>query len=281
MIKFGQSGNSEAFYNAGNVDSVLSPKWVKDMGLDCFEYSFGRGVNLSSKKAEEIGKAFSDLGVEISVHCPYFINFASPEEEKIQNSYNYVLSSLKMGKIMGAKRAVFHPGAQGKLSREEAYNKTNESLKVLADKIYENKFDDMIVCPETMGKSAQIGTVLEVANFCTLAPFYYPCVDFGHVNSLWQGKLKAPSDYLEIFDTLESKNGFEKVKNMHVHFSKIMYSAKGEVKHLTFEDTEYGPNPIDFLTAVKQRGLTPFILSESAGTQDIDAKIMKDIYNSL
>jgi deoxyribonuclease-4 len=132
-----------------------------------------------------------------------------------------------------------------------------------------------------MGKSAQIGTVEEVANFCTLAPFYYPCVDFGHVNSLWQGKLKSPSDYLEIFDTFESKIDGEKVKNMHVHFSKIMYSAKGEVKHLTFDDTEYGPNPVDFLTAVKMRGLTPFILSESAGTQDIDAKIMKDIYFSL
>ena len=105
----------------------------------------------------------------------------------------------------------------------------------------------MIICPETMGKSAQIGTVDEIVEFCKIAPFYYPCVDFGHVNSLWQGALKTPEDYLDIFNTIENGLGFEKLNGMHVHFSKIMYSAKGEVKHLTFDDTEYGPNPEDFI----------------------------------
>jgi deoxyribonuclease-4 len=179
---------------------------------------------------------------------------------------------------MGAKRAVFHPAAQGKLDRETAVNLTKERLKILADKIYENGFDDMIVCPETMGKSAQIGTVQEIVDFCKIAPFYYPCVDFGHVNSLWQGALKSPSDYVDIFDTIESGLGFDKLNNMHVHFSKIMYSGKGEVKHLTFEDTEYGPNPEDFITALKVKKIEPYIVSESAGTQDIDAKIMQELY---
>ncbi|MBR3803871.1 MAG: TIM barrel protein [Clostridia bacterium] len=278
MIKFGPSGNSEAYHNAGYQGSSNSAKWVKDMGLNAFEYSFGRGVNVSEQKAIEIGESFKNYGVEISVHCPYFINFAGVDEQKVENSYGYVLSSLKIGKLMGAKRAVFHPAAQGKLDRETAVNLTKERLKILADKIYENGFDDMIVCPETMGKSAQIGTVQEIVDFCKIAPFYYPCVDFGHVNSLWQGALKSPSDYVDIFDTIESGLGFDKLNNMHVHFSKIMYSGKGEVKHLTFEDTEYGPNPEDFITALKIKKIEPFIVSESAGTQDIDAKIMQELY---
>ena len=68
---------------------------------------------------------------------------------------------------------------------------------------------------------------------------------------------------------------------MHVHFSKIMYSGKGEVKHLTFEDAEYGPDPELFIRAVIRKSATPYVISESAGTQDVDAKTMKDIYNSL
>ena len=278
MIKFGPSGNSELYHSKGYQGSSNSAKWVKDMGLNAFEYSFGRGVNVSEQKAIEIGESFKNYGVEISVHCPYFINFAGVDEQKVENSYGYVLSSLKIGKLMGAKRAVFHPAAQGKLDRETAVNLTKERLKILADKIYENGFDDMIVCPETMGKSAQIGTVQEIVDFCKIAPFYYPCVDFGHVNSLWQGALKSPSDYVTIFDTIESGLGFDKLNNMHVHFSKIMYSGKGEVKHLTFEDTEYGPNPEDFITALKIKKIEPFIVSESAGTQDIDAKIMQELY---
>lgn len=281
MIKFGPSGNSELYHGAGYQGSSNSALWVKEMGLDCFEYSFGRGVNISEQKALEIGELFKVQNIEISVHCPYFINFAGLDEEKIENSYGYVLSSLKAGRLMGAKRAVFHPGSLGKQQREDAVNLTKKRLEILAQKIEDEGYYDMIICPETMGKSAQIGTVMEIAEFCTIAPFYYPCVDFGHVNSLWQGKLKSPSDYLDIFSTVESTCGFEKLDNMHVHFSKIMYSQKGEVKHLTFEDDTYGPNPKDFLIAVKEKNINPYIVSESAGTQDIDAKFMKDVYFSL
>ena len=42
MIKFGPSGNSEAFALAGYSTGEQAADWVKNMGLDCFEYSFGR-----------------------------------------------------------------------------------------------------------------------------------------------------------------------------------------------------------------------------------------------
>ena len=87
MIKFGPSGNSVAFQLAGKSKSEESAKWVKDLGLDCFEYSFGRGVNMSDEKALSIGSAFKESGVEISVHAPYYINFANPEEENAKKSY--------------------------------------------------------------------------------------------------------------------------------------------------------------------------------------------------
>lgn len=281
MIKFGPSGNGEAFYNKGFSKSVQSATHVKDLNLDCFEYSFGRGVNLSEQKAIEIGEAFKSAGIEISVHCPYYINFAGLDEEKVENSFGYVLSSLKAGRLMGAKRAVFHPGALGKQQREDAVKLTEKRLEILANRIQEQGFADMIICPETMGKSAQIGRVDEIANFCNIAPFFYPCVDFGHVNSLYQGSLKSSQDFLDVFKVFESVCGFEKLNNMHVHFSKIMYSNKGEIKHLTFDDEIYGPRHEDFLTAVKQKNIEPYIISESAGTQDIDAKIMKDYYDKL
>ena len=72
--------------------------------------------------------------------------------------------------------------------------------------------------------------------------------------------------------------GFEKMKNFHVHFSKIMYSAKGEIKHLTFADTEYGPEFEPFIDSIIKLGLEPYIVSESDGTQDIDALSMKNYY---
>ena len=75
--------------------------------------------------------------------------------------------------------------------------------------------------------------------------------------------------------------GYDRMRNFHVHFSKIMYSAKGEVKHLTFEDEVYGPEFAPLAVALKKLDLHPYVVSESAGTQTEDAEEMKKIYQSL
>ena len=278
MIKFGPSGNSESFYEAGYSHTEQAAKFVRDRGLDCFEYSFGRGVRMSEDTAISIANAFQKENVEISVHAPYFINFANPDDEMAAKSYGYVLDSAKACKLMGGKRVVFHPAAQGKATRQEAVALTIERLKILRDYIYLNNLEDMIFCPETMGKLAQIGTIEEVTEFCLVDKVFTPCVDFGHVNSREQGSLKTVEDYKSRLEYMIEKLGFERMKNFHVHFSKIMYGAKGEIKHLTMEDTVFGPEFEPLAIALKDLKLEPFIVSESAGTQIEDALQMKKIY---
>ena len=278
MIKFGPSGNSESFYEAGYAHTEQAARFVRERGLDCFEYSFGRGVRMSEGTAFSIADAFLKEGVEISVHAPYFINFANPDDEMAAKSYGYVLDSAKACKMMGGKRVVFHPAAQGKATRQEAVALTIERLKILRDYIYLNNLEDMIFCPETMGKLAQIGTIEEVTEFCLVDSVFTPCVDFGHVNSREQGSLKTVQDYKSRLEYMIEKLGFERMKNFHVHFSKIMYGAKGEIKHLTMEDTAFGPEFEPLAIALKDLGLEPFIVSESAGTQIEDALLMKKIY---
>ena len=278
MIKFGPSGNCESFYAEGYSHTEEAAAFVKNRGLDCFEYSFGRGVRMSEDKAISIGEAFQKEGVEISAHAPYFINFANPDDEMAAKSYGYVLDTAKALKFMGGKRVVFHPAAQGKMPREEAVALTEERLKILRDYIYLNDMQDMIFCPETMGKLAQIGTVEEITRFCKIDPIYLPCVDFGHVNAREQGSLKTVADYKDRLSYMIAELGQERMRHFHVHFSKIMYSAKGEIKHLTFADEVYGPEFEPLAVALKELGLEPYIVSESAGTQAEDALQMKKVY---
>lgn len=281
MIKFGPSGAPTRFYDEGHKTTEEMPLWVKQNGLDCFEYSFGRGVNLGEAKAKSIAEAFKKENIEISVHAPYFINLATPEKEKAENSFNYILSSAVVGRIMGANRVVFHPAAQGKESRETAVNRTIARLIELKSIIEERGLTDMKFCPETMGKIAQIGTIEEITHFCTLADFYYPTVDFGHVNAREQGSLKTKEDYIVRLKYMMNLLGYAKVNDMHVHFSKVEYTAKGEKRHLTFEDTIFGPDYKPFIEAIVELNLHPYIVSESAGTQADDAKTMKDYYEFL
>ena len=278
MIKFGPSGNCESFYAEGNKHTEQAAEFVKNRGLNCFEYSFGRGVKMSEEKAISIGEAFANAGVEISVHAPYFINFANPDDDMAQKSYAYVLDSARMCKLMGGKRIVFHPSTQGKATRFEAVEKTKERLHVLAEYIRLNGMEEMYFCPETMGKEAQIGTIEEIVDFCKIAPFYIPCVDFGHINAREHGSLQTVEDYRARLQYMIDELGMEKMQKMHVHFSKIMYGAKGEIKHLTFADEVYGPSFEPLAMALKQVGLQPYIVSESDGTQAEDALAMKNAY---
>lgn len=281
MIKFGPSGNSAAFAAAGFVGSEHSAEWVKNMGLDCFEYSFGRGVNLTDAKAIAIGETFKKAGVEISVHAPYYVNFANPDDEAAEKSYNYVLDSAAKCVLLGGNRVVFHPASQGKLVREEAVSLTEERLRNLRDKIYERGLQNVRFCPETMGKLGQIGTIAEITEFCRLDGVFVPAVDFGHINAREQGSLKTEKDYEDRLRYMTDELGYEKMKDFHVHFSKIEYGAKGELRHLTFEDEEYGPEFAPLAKVLKRLALEPYIVSESAGTQDVDAKKMKEIYFSV
>ncbi len=281
MIKFGPSGNSQSFYAAGYEHTEEAAAYVKEMGLDCFEYSFGRGVRMGEEKARSIGAAFAKEGVEISVHAPYFINFANPDDEMAAKSYGYVLDSAKMVKAMGGRRVVFHPAAQGKDAREIAVSRAEDRLKILRDYIYLNALQDCMFCPETMGKLAQVGTVEEIARFCLVDEIFTPCVDFGHVNAREQGSLKTEEDYRRLLEYLVEKLGYERMKHFHVHFSKIMYGAKGEIKHLTFADEIYGPEFLPLARVLKEMKLEPYIVSESDGTQAEDALAMKRMYEAL
>lgn len=278
--QFGPSGHDETFTEEGNTATLQMPKWLNSKDLSLFEYSLGRGVRIGADAAEAIGNEADKYGIEMSVHAPYFINFASVEQEKADNSITYLTSSLKVLRHFNGSRCVFHTGAEGKQPRAEAFARAKDNFSRALSEIKELNLDDLIVCPETMGKQAQIGTVEEVIELCTLGDNVYPCIDFGHVNSLYQGALKTESDFQRIIDKMFDGLGEVKTKNMHVHFSKIQYGAKGEIRHLTFEDTIYGPEFEPFCNVIIKNNLTPHILSESAGTQMRDARTMQEIFNS-
>ena len=77
------------------------------------------------------------------------------------------------------------------------------------------------------------------------------------------------------------KSDEEVAKQFHAHFSRIAYTKGGEKCHLTFADTEYGPPHEPLLALLKERGLTPTIICESAGTQAEDAAELAKTYAAL
>lgn len=276
MLRIGPSGNSLSFYTAGYKHTYEAAKWVNDLGLSAFEYSFGRGVSMSEATAEKIKTEFLKYNVEISAHAPYYTNFSNPDPEMIEKSIGYIRQSISAISRMGGRRVVFHPASCGKMERDDAVTLAHKNISKMMDGL-EGEF---ILCPETMGKLNQIGTVEEIVSFCKLDNRLIPCYDFGHINSYLQGGIKGYDDYKRIIDYTFEQLGEKKAKKIHIHFSKIMYGHKGELKHLTFEDTKYGPEYGPLAKVIDEFKMEPFIICESDGTMAEDALTMKNFHGA-
>ena len=281
IAKFGAAGNSDSFYAEGHKASEEMPKWLMERGLDAYKYQCGNGVRCGEATARKIAAAAEENGIVMSVHSPYYINLATPEEEKRAGGINYIMQSAQLVKYLGGDRVVVHSGALGKLSREEATEYAKKTLTLAREALVSAGFENVRLCIETMGKINQLGNLEEVMELCSLDESFLPCIDFGHLNARTLGGLSTFEDFNEVFTKIENKLGLSRLREFHSHFSKIEYTTGGEKKHLTFEDTVYGPNFEPVVELILKKNCSPTIICESAGTQAEDAKKMKDYYEKI
>lgn len=277
---FGPAGASDSF-SRQYKSSVHAPKWLAQMGLGCFEYQCGRGVNIGFDTASLIGAQAREHGIVMSLHSPYFINLSSRESQRVEKNLKYITDACRAAEWMGGDRVVVHCGGLSGLERRQAFENTVLNLRDALARLEAERLDHIALCIETMGKVKTIGSVHEVAQLCATDRRLVPCIDFGHVNSREGGSLKGVEDYLGLLDILEEHIGRQRTKSFHAHFSRIEYSAGGEVRHHTFADRQYEPDYEPMLEAVARRGYTPRIICESAGTQAEDALEMKAYYEKL
>lgn len=279
-VRFGPAGQCRYAKELKIKSTMEYLDYLHSLGLSAFEYQCGRGVNIGEEKAQILGAHAAKLGIELSVHAPYYISLASREEEKRLKSIDYILQSAAAVSAMGGRRVVVHPGGLNGRTRKEAAELAASTLAEARCALDAAGFRKVILCPETMGKVSQLGDLDEVLFFCRQDVRALPCIDFGHMNARTHGGLSEKSAFAALLDRMEEELG-ERARSFHVHFSKIEYSAGGEVRHLTFEDTRFGPNFEPLMELISERSLQPVIICESAGTQSEDACAMMTCYKSM
>lgn len=279
MIKFGASGCGDEFYAQGHSGINEVPQWIKNYGLDAYEYSFGHGYQMTIETAKKTGELFKQFDIAVSLHAPFYINFANPDPIMYEKTKGYIKTGIRFLRAFGADRLIFHPASCGKLSREEALSLTQRRFDEFFNALeQEGSLNGLWMCPETMGKTMQIGSYKEVVQLCKCNKHLVPTFDFGHINALEQGSLKTAEDFKKVFDYCIENLGFERTNNCHIHFSKIQYGAKGEIKHLNFDDNIYGPNFEPLADVLIEYNLTPRVICESMNMMPHDALQMKKTY---
>ena len=277
---FGPAGNAENFPYKSSADA---PKWLKEIGLDCYEYQCGKGVRVGEAAARKVGLAAVEHGISLSLHAPYFINLANPDPEALQKTIGYITGACLVADWMGARRVVIHSGALMKRTRREAQDTALRSLKEVIAACDGAGFGHIALCPETMGKINQLGDLDEVLELCALDGRLAPCIDFGHLYARSLGADDGEAAFSRMLDRVAEVLGPDRASTFHSHFSHIEFTPGGGEKcHRTFaDDGGYGPDWTPLAQAVARRGWSPTFICESAGTQAGDALEMKRIYQNF
>ncbi len=272
---FGPGGLCDWFRRDGMKSPLQAPGWLESIGLNAFEYEATRGVTAGEDTLRALGEKARKHGIYLSLHTPYYISLSGVDPEKRLASITYIEKSLWAADLLGADTIVIHSGSAGKIPREEAMRLSCNTLEKLLETIGD-KYANIRLGIETMGKRNQLGTLEEVLEQCAVSPRFCPVVDFGHLNCREGGGAFPDEDsYRRVFDRIAQACGDQAARTLHCHFSKIEYTVAGEKCHLTFADTTFGPDFAPLARAIVREGVCPRIICESAGTQSEDALAMR------
>jgi len=258
----------------GSVGAVIR---LRELGLDALELGWVRAVRVSEKTCAAIKAAAAEHDVALSVHAPYFINLNADEAEW-PKSRKRLVDAAYYGYLAGATDIVFHPGSYFRRPPAEVLPKAIARLEAVVADLAEM---DVAVTlrPETMGKSAVIGSLEDTLAMSQAVPGVLPCVDFAHLHARpADGSMNSYDEWARALEAYAQALGEDTLRRLHIHLSGIEYGPKGERNHLKFEEADLDVAAI--FQALKDFGAAGRILCESPVLEE-DALLLKQWWQEV
>jgi deoxyribonuclease IV len=251
--------------------SVGAIEFSRSIGLDAFELGWVQSVRVTEATCALIkGKALEQM-VSLSVHAPYFFNLNATEEEW-PKSRKRLMDAAHYGNLAGATDIVFHPGSYFERPPKDVLKVAIPRLKDCAKELQKAK-NPVILRPETMGKSAMLGSLEDTLEMSRAIKGVQPCLDFAHLHARpGDGTMNTVKEWTKLLEAYQAALGKEALKSLHIHLSGIEYGPKGEKNHLELGKSDLKLNAL--LEALKDFGCGGRILCESPIMEE-DALNMK------
>ena len=251
--------------------SVGAIEFSKSIGLDAFELGWVQSVRVSEDTCAAIKQTGVEQGVALSVHASYFFNLNATDEEW-PKSRKRLMDAAHYGNLAGATDIIFHPGSYFGNPPADVLKVAIPRLKGCVDELRKAK-NPAILRPETMGKSAMLGSFEDTVEMSKAIKGVLPCIDFAHLHARpGDGTMNTVKEWTQILEAYQALLGKEALKNLHIHLSGIEYGPKGEKNHLALGESDL---KINFLFQVlRDFGCAGRILCESPIMEE-DALNMK------
>lgn len=234
-LRFGTVGAPPTTVGSGTVAAI---EHIRQLGLDHLEIAWVQSVRVSDEACVQIKAAAEKWKVSLSVHAPYYINLNSQTTELMQKSDERLLAAARKGCLAGAYDIVFHPGSYHTQPPEQVYQRAKEKLLELTGILREEGVN-VILRPETMGKSAMFGSLDEVVRLSHDVPGIMPCIDWAHLHArAGNGTFNSYDEFAAALMQVRDVLGEAALKQLHFHMSGIAYTSKGEKEHLPLNEAD-------------------------------------------
>ncbi|KXK11003.1 MAG: putative endonuclease [Chloroflexi bacterium OLB14] len=217
--------------------SVGAIEFSKSIGLDTLELGWVQSVRVTEATCALIKSASETHGVALSVHAPYFINLNADADEW-HKSRKRLMDAAHYGFLAGATDIIFHPGSYFGNDPVEVLKKAIPRLEGCVKELEKNG-DKVTLRPETMGKSAMLGSFEDAIAMSKAMDMVLPCLDFAHLHARpGDGTMNTYDEWSRLLEKYGKELGAKALKKLHIHLSGIEYGAKGEKNHLALADAD-------------------------------------------
>lgn len=244
---------------------------LAEMGLGALELAWVQSVRVSEGKCAEIKATAAECGVALSVHAPYFINLNASADEW-PKSRKRLMDAAHYGNLAGATDIIFHPGSYfGGVPRtvlETALPRLRECVRELRE-----AGNPVTLRPETMGKSAMLGSLEDTLAMAAEVEGVLPCLDFAHLHARpGDGSANTYAEWAAMLKLVKKRLGAKALRSVHIHLSGIEYGPKGEKHHLPLKESDLKYR--ELFKALRDAGAAGRVLCESP-KMEADAEVLR------
>lgn len=274
-LLFGPAGVTPG---ARAISTTAGIERIAELGLDCMELEFVKGVKMSKETALTVAEMAKNKKVVLTAHGPYFVNLNAREQEKIKASQERILQTARIASLCGTISIVFHAAFYMGDPPCQVYDQVKKQLQSITSQL-RDEGNHVWVRPEVTGKTSQFGTLEEVIELSAEVEGIAPCIDFAHWHAR-TGKFNSYDEFTFVFKQVESKLGKQALDNMHIHVSGIAYGKYGEIKHLSLVESDF--NYTDFIQALSDYKVKGVVICESPDShREEDTLFLQQAYKTI
>jgi deoxyribonuclease-4 len=254
--------------------SVGAIAFSKSIGLGALELGWVQSVRVTEVTCAAIKQCGTDQGIKLSVHAPYFINLNAMDEEW-PKSRKRLMDAAHYGNLAGATDIIFHPGSYFMNDPAEVLKIAIPRLQGCVDEL-RKAGNPVTLRPETMGKSAMLGSFEDTLEMSRAMEGVLPCLDFAHLHARpGDGTMNTYQEWSAVLKAYQKVLGKKALKKLHIHLSGIEYGPKGEKNHLELAKADLNLKAL--FQALQDFGCGGRILCESP-IMEQDALNMKNAW---